>query len=330
MADLRLGLIGIGMMGRHHARVITETDGVVLAGVVDEAGDPRRAAGDAPLFDSLEALIAAGIDAAVVSVPTHAHEQIALQLASAGIHALVEKPLTADSESGRRVADAFARAGLVGAVGHIERYNPALRSLRDRVDSGELGDVYQIATRRQGPFPSRIADVGVVKDLATHDIDATAWLAQSRFGTVTAHTASRSGRPHEDLVSATAQLESGIITNHLVNWLSPMKERVTVVTGERGALVADTVSADLTFFENGTFSLDWESVMAFRGVSEGTVTRFALNKREPLRVEHEAFRDAILGVGSDIVTMTEGVENVRVAEALLRSAALGVSVKVDR
>ncbi|WP_314146564.1 Gfo/Idh/MocA family oxidoreductase [uncultured Leifsonia sp.] len=330
MAELRVGLIGVGMMGRHHARVIRETEGVTLAGVADEAGDPRRSAGDAPIHRTVGELIASGIDAAVVAVPTQAHEAIALELADAGVHALVEKPITVDIESGTRVVDAFEKAGLVGAVGHIERYNPALQSLRQRIDAGELGDVYQIATRRQGPFPSRIADVGVVKDLATHDIDATAWLAQSLYSTVFAHVSSRSGRAHEDMVSAAAQLENGIITNHLVNWLSPMKERITVVTGERGAFVADTVSADLTFFENGTFSMEWESVMAFRGVSEGTVTRFALNKREPLRVEHEAFRDAILGLRSDIVTMREGLENVRVAEALLRSAAEAASVKVVR
>lgn len=329
-ADLRIGLIGIGMMGRHHARVITETEGVVLAGVVDAAGDPRHAAGDAPLHASVDQLIASGVDAAVVSVPTRAHEEIALQLAEAGVHALVEKPLTADSVSSAKVADAFERAGLIGAVGHIERYNPALQSLRERIDAGELGEVFQIATRRQGPFPARIADVGVVKDLATHDIDATAWLAQSRYESVSAHTASRSGRAHEDMVSATAQLQNGVIINHLVNWLSPMKERITVVTGERGAFVADTVSADLTFFENGTFALEWESVMAFRGVSEGTMTRYALNKREPLRAEHEAFRDAILGTGSAIVTMREGLENVRVAEALLESAHEKRTVTVAR
>ena len=122
---------------------------------------------------------------------------------------------------------------MVGAVGHIERYNPALQSLRERMANGDLGDIYQIATRRQGPFPARIADVGVVKDLATHDIDLTAWLAQSEYVSVAAQVALRSGRPHEDMVAATGKLANGTITNHLVNWLSPMKERVTVVTGEK-------------------------------------------------------------------------------------------------
>jgi UDP-N-acetylglucosamine 3-dehydrogenase len=167
--------------------------------------------------------------------------------------------------------------------------------------------------------------VGVVKDLGTHDIDLTAWLAQSAYTSVAARTTTRSGRPHEDMVSATGQLANGAITNHLVNWLSPMKERVTVVTGERGAFVADTVSADLTFFENGTQTTEWESVAAFRGVSEGSMIRFALAKREPLRSEHEAFRDAILGRSANTVTMREGLTTLRVAEAVVESAQTGQS-----
>jgi UDP-N-acetylglucosamine 3-dehydrogenase len=320
MADLRLGLIGLGMMGRHHARVIREIDGVELVGLADAQGDPHNVSGALPLLNSVAELIAQGIDAAVVAVPTTFHEAVALELADAGVHALVEKPIASDVESGTRIVEAFEANNLVGAVGHIERFNPALQSLRTRIEEGDLGDVYQIATRRQGPFPSRIADVGVVKDLATHDIDLTSWLARSRFAVVSAHTATRSGRKHEDMVSFTGRLENDVITNHLVNWLSPMKERVTVVTGERGAFVADTLSGDLTFFENGTVQTEWDSVAAFRGVSEGSMVRFAIAKREPLRLEHEAFRDAILGISDNIVTLRDGLETVRVAEAVLRSA----------
>ncbi len=116
---------------------------------------------------------------------------------------------------------------------------------------GALGEIYQIATRRQGPFPGRIADVGVIKDLATHDIDLTAWVSQQEFVTVNARTAHRSGRPHEDMVLAVGTLSGGTITSHIVNWLTPFKERVTVITGENGILVADTLAADLTYYENG-------------------------------------------------------------------------------
>ncbi len=328
MANLRVGLIGLGMMGRHHARVIREVEGVDLVAVADAYGDPHGVAKDLPVLHNVEELIAAGIDMAVAAVPTGMHEEVGLALAEAGVHTLVEKPIAASTEAGKRLLAAFTAKGLVGAVGHIERFNPALQSLRQRIADGELGEVYQIATRRQGPFPSRIADVGVVKDLGTHDIDLTAWLAQSHYESIFAQTTTRSGRPHEDMVSATGKLENGIITNHLVNWLSPMKERLTVVTGEKGAFVADTVTADLTFYENGTVATEWDSIGAFRGVSEGNVTRLAIAKPEPLRTEHEAFRDAVLGLRSDVVTMAEGLETLVVAEAVLESARTGQSVRI--
>ncbi|MDR6973262.1 Gfo/Idh/MocA family oxidoreductase [Leifsonia shinshuensis] len=329
MAALRYAVIGLGVMGRNHARVIRELDGVTLAAVVD----PFASEGDipgVPVHAEVDAVLGSGIDAAIVAVPTTAHEEVALQLAEAGVHVLVEKPIAADVEQGARMAEAFRSRGLVGAVGHIERFNPALQNLRKRLDAGELGDVYQIATRRQGPFPARIADVGVIKDLATHDIDLTSWLAQSPFRTVHANTSRRSGRPHEDLVAFNGRLDDGIITNHLVNWMSPMKERITVVTGESGAFVADTLSGDLTFYENGTDATEWDAVSAFRGVAEGSVIRYALKKREPLRIEHEAFRDAILHGRPGIVTMDEGLATLAVAEAVMQSAAQEREVVVDR
>ncbi|PYD00205.1 gfo/Idh/MocA family oxidoreductase [Microbacterium esteraromaticum] len=320
---LRAGLLGVGMMGRHHARVLRELDGVDLVAIADPGGDPHGVAGDLEILPDIDALIAAGIDLAVVAVPTRFHEDAALKLASAGVHTLVEKPIAQTLEAGQRMVDAFKDAGLVGAVGHIERFNPALQELRRRIEAGELGAVYQVVTRRQGPFPSRIADVGVAKDLASHDVDLTAWVVQSDYDRVFAQTAFKSGREHEDMITITGRTKSGVIVNNIVNWLSPMKERLTVVTGEKGAFVADTSTGDLTFYANGTIPLEWESVSSFRGVSEGDVTRYAFAKREPLRVEHEAFRDAVLGVRLDVVTMEEGLRTLAVVEAALESSSTG-------
>ncbi len=321
MANLRAGLIGLGMMGRHHARVLGSLPGVDLVAVADPGGDTHGVAGSRPLEDSIEKLIEHGLDYCMVAVPTIYHEPVGLALAAAGVHAIIEKPLAQDTPSAVRLAKAFKDAGLVGAVGHIERYNPALQSARARLEAGELGDVYQVTTRRQGPFPARIADVGVVKDLGTHDIDLTAWVTQQRYTSVSARTAYKSGREHEDLVAVVGQLSGGTVTSHLVNWLSPLKERVTIITGERGTFVADTLSADLTFHANGEIATTWDAIAKFRGVSEGDVVRYAIAKPEPLRVEHESFRDAVLGKeGADIVTMEQGLTTVAVAEACIESA----------
>ena len=104
---------------------------------------------------------------------------------------------------------------------------------------------------------------------------------------------------------------------------------MTVITGERGALVADTLTADLTFVANGTVTSQWDDLAQFRGVSEGDVIRYAIAKPEPLRTQHEAFRDAVLGKPADIVTMRQGMTTVAVADAILESARTGTTQTVN-
>jgi predicted dehydrogenase len=308
-------------MGRHHARVLTDLDGVDLVGIVDPAGDVTGSARGVPVLASVRQLLGIGVDYAILACPTALHEEIGLELAARGIPTLVEKPLAHSVDAARRLAEAFDSRGLVAGVGHIERYNPALQSLRARLEAGELGDVFQVVTRRQGPFPHRIADVGVVMDLATHDFDLTSWVTGMPYASVAAHMISRSGRPHEDMVAVVGRLTDGIMVNHLVNWLSPLKERSTVVTGERGCFVADTLTADLTFFANGAADTEWEALRAFRGVTEGNMVRYAIPKREPLLVEHECFRDAVAGRSRHIVDLRQAVQTVEVSAAVIDSAA---------
>jgi UDP-N-acetylglucosamine 3-dehydrogenase len=325
---LRAGLVGLGAMGRNHARILSSLSGVELVAVVDPAGDVHGSVRGVPVLPSVADLIALGVDYAVIACPTGLHEEVGLELARNGVGVLIEKPLAESVEAARRLLEAFESRGLVAGVGHIERYNPALQSLRGRLEAGELGEVFQVVTRRQGPFPHRIADVGVVMDLATHDIDLTSWVTGREYASISARTVSRSGRPHEDMVAAVGQLADGTMVNHLVNWLSPLKERSTVVTGDRGCFVADTLTADLTFYANGAIGTEWEALRAFRGVAEGDMIRYAIPKREPLLVEHERFRDAVDGKESDIVTLRQGLRTVEVSAAVLDSARRGVTVDI--
>lgn len=326
-APLRVGVIGLGMMGRNHARVVHELPGVELVGVADPAGDVHSIARDAEIFATPQQLVAHGIDAAIVAAPTGDHLEVGLLLAEAGVHALIEKPLAETTSAAEQLRDAFETAGLVGAVGHIERFNAALQELKRRLEEGQAGEIFQISTRRVGPFPARIRDVGVVKDLATHDIDLTAWVAGSGYVAVDAQTAFKTGREHEDLVAITGQLESGVVTNHLVNWLSPHKDRSVTVTGTLGAFVADTLRGDLTWFANADVPTEWSQMSVLRGVAEGDMVRYAFPRPEPLKTEHQAFYDAIRGVPSDvsIVTMAEAVRVVEVAEAVIESSKVGRS-----
>lgn len=324
---LRTGLIGLGAMGRNHLRVLSELEGTQLVAAVDPQPVNVRVGPGPTILKSVEELVAKQLDYAVVACPTGLHHAVGLVLAEAGVHALFEKPLAETVDAARDLMAAFDSRGLIAGVGHIERYNPALQNLQERLAAGSLGEVYQVVTRRQGPFPARIGDVGVVKDLATHDIDLTAWVTDQDYKSVAALTARRSGREHEDMVLVVAELTGSVMANHIVNWLSPLKERSTIVTGERGCYVVDTLTADLSFYANGSVSTDWEAIRNFRGVSEGDVTRFAIARREPLLVEHERFRDAVAGGHQNgIVTAAAGLRTVEVSAAVLESAATGRTV----
>jgi len=323
---LRAGVLGLGVMGRHHSRVLSSLEGVEFVGVYDPSDAVPAVVQGKDTVRNLEQFLELAPDYCVVSAPTVFHRELGAALAERGIHALIEKPVASTFEDAQALVEMFSKAGLVGGVGHIERYNPALQSARQRIEDGLIGDIYQIATRRQGPFPGRIADVGVIKDLATHDIDLTAWVTQQDYVSVNARTAYRSGREHEDMVIAVATLSKGAIASHTVNWLTPFKERTTIITGERGALVVDTLTADLTHYKNGVADGGWDQYTSFRGVSEGDMTRYALVRKEPLLAEHEAFRDAILtGDTSSIVTLEAGARVVKIAEDL---AADGVHHRI--
>ena len=240
---------------------------------------------------SLDELLDAGsLDFAVVAVPTDEHLP-AVRAARRARRARARREAAGGDRPPTRatIAALCAEAGVHGAVGHVERFNPALLELRRRVQEGQLGDVFLIATERVGPFPDRVRDVGVVKDLATHDLDLVRWLGGSPVARLAAQTQHRMDRDHEDLVLVTGRLESGVSFNSVVDWLSPTKVRRTRILGERGMLVADTLTADLTYYENGVVGSEWSASQSMRGVSEGDMTRYALSRREPLLAELEAF-----------------------------------------
>lgn len=330
MASLRAGIVGVGAMGRNHARVLREMEGVDLVAIADSAGDRFGVAGDARVCASVDEMIAVGLDMAIVAVPTVLHEAAAIPLARAGVPTLIEKPVAGSVVAAQRIEDEFESRGVPSAVGHIERFNQALAELRRRLRAGQVGEVLQIATRRQSPFPTRINDVGVIMDLAVHDLNTTQWLAGSDYASVSAWVARCAGREHEDLVSIAGVLEGGVIANHIVNWLTPFKERQTVVTGEHGTLVADSLNVTLTYYANGASTIEWDQVAQFRGVTEGEVTRYELAPREPLRVEDEAFRDFARGSSSDVVLLREGIRTLQVAAAVQDSSREGHVVVIDR
>jgi UDP-N-acetylglucosamine 3-dehydrogenase len=328
---LRGAVLGLGMIGRHHARILQTSPRVEFAGAVENGGDRYRSVMDPRLvFPTLDDLLSAkSVDFAIVALPTEDHAAATARLAGAGVNLLIEKPLAGTAADAAEIIAVCEDAGIHAAVGHVERYNPALLELRRRMTAGQIGEIFLIATERIGPFPDRVRDVGVVKDLATHDLDLVRWLSDSTVEALAAQVSHRMGREHEDLVSVTGRLQGGTVFSTLVDWLSPTKVRRARVVGEGGMLLANTLTADLTFFENATVSSEWDSTQALRGVSEGDSIRYALARREPLLVEIEAFCDLVEGdPDATVVTLEDGLRAVELAEAVLESAAQSRTVMV--
>jgi len=330
---VKAAVVGLGMMGRNHARVWSDMPGVDLAGVVDPAtaarDDALRGRTTRAFSDMAEMLDAVRPDVVSVATPTAHHEECVAQAAERGVHVLLEKPVAPDVVAAERIAAIAERAGITVMVGHIERFNPALLELRRRLEAEEIGALFQLQARRVGPFPSRIRDVGVVQDLATHDLDQTRFLLRDELDLVFAQTAQRVHTEHEDLVSMVGRSRGGVIVDIEVNWLSPRKVREVVALGAGGMFVADSLTQDLFLYENDYEEGAWRLLDTLRGVSEGNMTRFAIRRKEPLRAEIEAFVAAVQSGGAPPIPLADGIMALRLAEATLESARRGAPVTME-
>ena len=259
-------------------------------------------------------------DVVSVAVPTQAHYQVTLDALEAGCHVLVEKPIAATLEEGRHMIERAAELGRVLAVGHIERYNPAVIELKRRLDEGELGRIFQIHARRLGPFPARVRDVGVIIDLAPHDLDIMRHLTGKEVRRLYAETEQEIHTAHEDLFSGLIRFEGGVVGVLNINWLTPTKVREITVTGQRGMFLANLLTQDLYFYENEEAGdLDWNHLSLLRGVGEGQMVRLRLQRREPLRAELEAFVAAARGEKVGIVRGGDGLAALKLAQALIEA-----------
>lgn len=318
-------MIGAGAMGRNHARAYGEIPGAELVAVADI--DQARAAeisarhGGRAYHDYLEMLEAEHPDAVSIVVPTRDHFAVASAALERGCHVLVEKPITGTVEEAVRLLACAEKAGRVLMVGHIERYNPALQEMKRRLEAGQLGRIYQAKARRLGPFPSRIRDVGVVTDLATHDLDVMRYLVGTEVERVYAETQREIHTTHEDALNGLLRFAGGVVGVLDINWLTPTKIREITLTGERGMFQADYLTQDLRFFENSeTAETPWGEMAVLRGVNEGSMTRYAIPKREPLRSELDAFLAGCEGDLDGIVPGADGLVALQLALALISSA----------
>jgi UDP-N-acetylglucosamine 3-dehydrogenase len=305
---LKIGVVGVGVMGSNHARVLSEMAGVELVGVVDPDRKQRefvaRTLGCAEFAD-LEALIGGGVDAVTIAAPTHLHHDIALTCIAHGLHVLVEKPIAPTVEEGRAIVAAARRAGVTLMIGHVERFNPAVESIKRAIKDQ---DILSIAITRVGPFPPRMSNVGVVIDLAVHDIDLIRWFTDSEIVEIQPQLSSAVAE-REDIALLQFRTASGVLAHINTNWLTPFKARnVTVATRGKyvmGDLLTRQVTECFGFKPDGSYSM----------------RHLPVGHDEPLRAELIAFLAAVRAGGASAVTGEEGVASLEIAIRCLETPA---------
>jgi predicted dehydrogenase len=311
--SLRIGVIGVGVMGSNHARVLAELPGVKLVGVADpdrkRCDQVARSLGCTSFNDAGD-LMRRGVDAVTIAAPTHLHRDIAIDCAARGMHVMVEKPIASTIEESRAIVAAARRAGVTLMVGHVERFNPAVQSIKRAIKDQ---DILSIAITRVGPFPPRMSNVGVVIDLAVHDIDLIRWFTDSEIVEIQPQTSSAVAE-REDIALLQFRTASGVLAHINTNWLTPFKARTIHIATRDKYLIADLLTLQVTecfgFQPDGSYSM--------RHLSVGYA--------EPLRSELVAFITAIRTGETPAVTGEEAVASLEIATRCLEARAMPAMV----
>jgi UDP-N-acetylglucosamine 3-dehydrogenase len=306
--SLRIGVVGAGVMGSNHARVLAGMPDTTLVGIVDPLPAHRTRATELTgcrTFESFDELVAEGVDAVTIAAPTHLHHELSLAAIARKIHVLVEKPIASSVEEGQEIVTAARKAGVTLMVGHVERFNPAVAAIKQAI-SGE--DILSIAITRVGPFPPRMSNVGVVIDLAVHDIDLIRWFTESDIVEVQPQLSSAVAE-REDIALLQFRTASGVLAHINTNWLTPFKARnVTVATRGKyvmGDLLTRQVTECFGFKPDGSYSM----------------RHLPVGHDEPLRAELVAFLHAVRSQSVPAVTGDEGVASLEIAIRCLETPA---------
>lgn len=278
---MRVGIIGLGWMGKVHLRIYSEMRGVDVVGVVDVDNNTLEQVGDTygvPVFTSLDELLDQKPEAMSVCVPTYMHHDVAMKIIERGIPLLVEKPLARTAAEGREMVDAAAAKDVPLMVGHVERFNPAVARIRELVADDH---VISIQIERVGPYPPRIQDVGVIRDLASHDIDLVRHITGSEYKNIYAVTSCNIGE-HEDTVIISAEMNSGVLAQINCNWITPYKSRKIHVATKTRYIEGDLITQQVKEYSK------FETYQASYQVRE-----WPMMFREPVKEELTAYMAAL-------------------------------------
>lgn len=323
MDKLNVAVIGVGAMGRSHARVYSDMDNIELAAVCDANKEAAKKIADKHktncYFDYRDMLEKEKIDAVSVCVPTLLHKKVAVDVIKNKISLIVEKPIATTIKEAQEIINEAEKSKVKLMVGHIERFNPVVIELKKRIEENELGKIYKVHCVRLSPFPQRVVDVGVIVDLAIHEIDILKHIINSKIKRVYAETAQRIHSANEDLLIGTIRFENNVLGVINANWLTPKKVREITITGEKGMFVANYLTQELYFYEN-EFVKDNNDNSSFMNVIEGKMVKIKIENKEPLKNELEAFTEAIAKGKQPPVTGKDGMEALQIAQKFIESS----------
>jgi len=315
---MRVGVVGVGAMGQHHARVyseLAEDFDLELVGIADQ--DVERAEeladeyGYEGFYKDYKKLAEQDLDALTIAVPTTLHKDIALDFIESGSNVLVEKPIADTVENANEILDAAEEKDLTVVVGHIERYNPSVQKLKDVIDDGTLGSIMSISGKRVGPLAIRIRDVGIIIDLAVHEMDVISYLFGEKIQGVTAK-AGNAKHPAgvEDYAQLMVDFDNGKSGMVETNWLTPHKTRQLTVVGTKGIAYLDYIDQSLVVHNS-----EWKK-------------EYMIEEREPLKNEVEDFLECCTNGGEPCVTGEDGLHVLKAAQCAKESSRKNQKVQV--
>jgi UDP-N-acetylglucosamine 3-dehydrogenase len=314
MKKLGVAVIGTGFWGKNHARVYKETSSTELVAICDVNAERAKSTADqfgvTAYTDSTRMLKNEEIEAVSVCTWSTGLAKEALKALNAGRHVLVEKPMATNSKQAEKLLVTAEKNGLHLTVGFLMRFIPGLQHIRETVENKKIGELVCATAKRVSQWPERIGDVGVVKDTAIHDIDVMRYISKEDPIAVYAKTGSMRYKKFEDYAQIMLSYEDGKTAFIESNWLTPYKTRTLTVTGSDAIMRLDYITQEL-WIENAKETLQpryqWQ---------------------EPLKLELQHFADCILTKKNPLITATDGVKALQIAEAALQSSMKNRAIKL--
>jgi len=313
---IRTGVIGVGSMGQNHARIYSEISDFVAVSDTDEINGRKIAEKFGVSFypdfrDMLD-----HVDAVSIAVPTIYHKKVSEIVASSKKHILVEKPLASTYSDAKSIIKICEHNGINLSVGHIERHNPVVAYAKNAIENGVWGEVISMSSKRLSLFPGRIKDVGVIFDLAIHDIDIMNYLSNSSATMVKSIFGCRENKNLEDHATIIIGFENGINGICEVNWLTPTKVRKLSLTCTRAFVELDFMSQNILIYNSDSLQVVPENLYLTK--QEVKMEKIEIENKEPLLLEIQDFLKSILDKRQPLVTGYEALENIRIAEEALK------------